>query len=91
MAKQGRPPGLLLNHAAVRHLLDGRSQSWLSKQSGISTAHLSEMMSGTKAATVDVAERLSTALGVEPAVVFPELVEFRTQVRHFTAPGAVAA
>lgn len=91
MAKQGRPPGLLINHAALRYVLDGRPQSWLAEKSGVSTAHLSEMMSGSKAATPAVAAQIGEALGIDPAVVFPELVEFRTQIRHFTAPTIAAA
>jgi len=82
----GRPPGLLLNHVAAKHFLDGRPQSWLSGESGVSTAHLSEMMKGTKAATRDVADKIATTLDISAAILFPELVEFRVQVRHFTAP-----
>jgi hypothetical protein len=87
----GRPPGLLLNHVAAKYVLASRSQKWLSDSSGVSTAHLSEMMKGTKAATRDVADKIAEALEVDAAILFPELVEFRVHVRHFTAPGVETA
>lgn len=83
---RGRPVGLLLNHEALRHLLDGRPQSWLAREAEMSTAHLSEMVAGGKGATRDVADKIAAALKVNPAVLFPQLVEFTTTVRHFTAP-----
>lgn len=52
----------------------------------MSTAHLSSMLTGTKGVTPEVADRIATALDVPPGVLFPELVTFTTQVRHFTAP-----
>lgn len=54
----------------------------------MSTAHLSEMIAGNKAATPELANRIADALGVKPGAIFPELVQFRTQVRHFVAPPA---
>ena len=65
---------------------------------GISTAHLSAMLSGTKGATDEIVEKLTNALSqlsrngvtITPGVLFPELVQFRTAVRHFAAPREVA-
>lgn len=91
--RRGRPAGLLINPEAVRHALDGRPQSWLATRAEVSTAHLSEMMCGAKGATPEVADRLAAALDVPAGMLFPELVQFSTTVRHFTAPkvdGAVA-
>ena len=85
-AKRGRPAGLLINPDAARHILGHRPQSWWATQAEVSTAHLSEMMKGTKGATPDAAERLAAALDVTPGVLFPELVQFSTTIRHFTAP-----
>ena len=84
--KRGRPAGLLLNPDAARFALGTRAQSWWANQSEISTAHLSEMMGGTKGATPEAAARLADALGVPLGMLFPELVQFTTTVRHFTAP-----
>lgn len=85
MQKRGRPAGLLINPDAARHVLSGRPQSWWATEAEVSTAHLSEMMKGAKGVAPDVAERLAAAVNVAPGVLFPELVEFRTEVRVFTA------
>lgn len=89
MARRGRPAGLLINPEAARFVLGNRSQKWWSDATEISTAHLSAMLSGTKGATPDVAERMAAAVNVSPGVIFPELVEFTTTIRHFTAPRVV--
>lgn len=82
---KGRPPGLLMNPKAAHALLGSRTQSWWAIQANVSPAHLNMMLSGTKGATPDVVDRLASALDVDPGALFPELVEFRTQVRHFVA------
>jgi len=74
-----------MNPKAALAILGDRPQSWWAIQAGVSQAHLSEMLSGTKGATPDVVDRLAGALAVDPGALFPELVEFRTQVRHFVA------
>lgn len=84
--QRGRPPGLLLNHEAARYVLGARPQSWLAVEAELSTAHLSAMFAGTKAATPDVAERIAAALDCPVGMLFPEAVQFKTMVRHFTAP-----
>lgn len=92
-AKVGRPAGLLMNPCTARLLLGKRPQSQWAAEAGVSTAHLSEMVSGAKGATVDVARRLADALNDDPntlGALFPEYAEFRTTIRHFTA-SAVAA
>jgi hypothetical protein len=85
-APRGRPAGLLLNPAALRHLLGDRTQLWLAGQADMSTAQLSGMIAGTKGATQAKVEAIAAALGCEPGVLFPELVQFHTTIRHFTAP-----
>jgi DNA-binding Xre family transcriptional regulator len=86
MTKRGRPVGLLINPDAARYVLGKRPQSWLATVAEISTAHLSAVFSGSKGVTREVADRLCAALDCEPGVIFPELVQFRTEVRIFTAP-----
>lgn len=85
--KRGRPAGFLLNPES-RYLLGARPQSWWAAAAGLSTAHLSEMLAGGKGATLDVAQRLANALDPELPIglIFPELAQFRTTIRHFTAP-----
>lgn len=90
-AKRGRPAGLLLNHESVRFALGTRPQSWLASEAGISTAHLSEMLAGTKGATPEVAERIVKVLGAPKGMLFPESLEFRVAVRHFVASAVEAA
>ena len=89
--RRGRPAGLLLNPDAARFALGTRSQSWLAATAELSTAHLSEMMAGTKGATPAIAERIAVALDVPVGMLFPELVQFSTTIRHFTAPKIEAA
>lgn len=82
---KGRPPGLLINPKAAHALLGNRTQLWWATQANVGPAHLNMMLAGTKGATPDVVDRLAEVLGVDPGALFPELVEFRTQVRHFVA------
>lgn len=84
--QRGRPAGLLLNPDAARHALGARPQSWLAVEAELSTGHLSAMFAGTKACTPEVAQRLAGALGCPVGMLFPEVVQFTTMVRHFTAP-----
>lgn len=84
--RRGRPAGLLLNPVAARHFLGRRPQLWLSEAAGVSTAQLSGMFSGAKGATRETADKIADALGVQVEILFPELVEFTTTIRHFTAP-----
>lgn len=84
-SRTGRPPGLLMNPKAALAILGDRSQSWWADQAAVSNAHLSEMLSGNKGVAPEVVERLADALGVDPGAIFPELCEFRTQVRIFVA------
>jgi transcriptional regulator with XRE-family HTH domain len=84
--QQGRPAGLLCNTEAVRYVLNGQPQSWLAKRSGVSPGGLSEILAGSKGCTRETANQIADALEVPVGVLFPELVAFRTQVRHFTAP-----
>lgn len=84
--RRGRPAGLLLNPVAARHFLKDRPQSWLAADAGISNGQLSAMLSGSKGAGRDVADSIAASLGVEVEVLFPELVQFTTTIRHFTAP-----
>lgn len=88
---RGRPVGLLINPDAARYVLGNRSQSWWAIEANVSTAHLSEILKGTKGVAEDVAERLANTLTVPIGVLFPETVQFSTQVRHFSAPKGEAA
>lgn len=87
---RGRKPGLLLNPDAFADSVDGRSQAYIANAAGLSTAHLSEMLSGRKAATDEVAVRLAAALDKRVGTLFPERAQFRTQIRHFVAPSCEA-
>jgi hypothetical protein len=89
--RRGRPSGLIINPVAFAHLVGKQSHDAFAKANQLSASHLSEMLAGDKGATKEVAERISAALGVEPAVLFPELVAFRIQVRQFTAERLVEA
>lgn len=91
MTKRGRPAGFLLNPDAAQHALGNRPRSWLAAEAEISAGHLSAMFSGSKACTREVAERLAEALGCPIGMLFPELTQFTTTVRHFTAPKVEAA
>lgn len=84
--RRGRPAGLLINPEAVADILDGKRQAAWANRADVSPAHLSEMLAGRKGATPDVAQRLAEAAGCRVGTLFPELVQFRTQVRHFIAP-----
>lgn len=86
--KRGRPAGLLANPDAFTDLLQGRSQKWAAEQAGLSVSHLSEMLSGSKGAAPEAAERLARALGCRPGTLFPQLATFRTEVRVFSVAGA---
>jgi transcriptional regulator with XRE-family HTH domain len=83
---RGRRPGLLINPDSVQFALGDRPQTWLAAAAQSSPAHLSEILCGKKAVTEEVAGRLAAALECPVGMLFPELVQFRTQVRHFTAP-----
>lgn len=74
-----------MNPKAALAILGDRPQSWWAVQAGVSQAHLSEMLAGRKGADGEVVDRLAAALNCDPGAIFPELVEFRTQVRHFVA------
>jgi transcriptional regulator with XRE-family HTH domain len=91
MTKRGRRPGLLANPDAFADSLDGRSQRWVANEAGMSVSHLSELLSGSKGATPELAERLAAVLKARPGTLFPQLVQFRTEVKVFTASGAEAA
>jgi hypothetical protein len=84
--QRGRPVGLLINPVAVRFHLGDEPQSGLAARSKVSPGGLSEILTGQKGVTREVADRLAVALSVPVGLLFPELVEFTTQVRHFTAP-----
>ena len=85
--RKGRPSGLLLNPAAVNHLLGERPQVELAMKARVGVTVLSELMSGRRGVSHAVAERLAKALDCEPGVICPELVGFTTTVRYFTANG----
>lgn len=87
---QGRPAGLLCNPEAVRFVLAGKSQAWLAKASGVSPGGLSEIIAGSKGCTRDTADLIAGALDVPVSVLFPQLAEFRVQVRYFDAPKVAA-
>jgi transcriptional regulator with XRE-family HTH domain len=84
--QRGRPVGLLINPEAARYVLGDRTQASIARQSGVSAPHLSEILSGSKGANRDTAEKIADALDVHPGVLFPELVQFTTAIRYFTAP-----
>lgn len=84
--RRGAPAGLLLNPVAARHHLGKRPQTWLAAEAGVSTALLSTLMSGGRGASRETAHSLAAALEVPVELLFPELVEFSTTIRHFTAP-----
>jgi len=84
--RRGRPAGLLLNPVAARHFLGRRPQTFIRDETGISTAQLSGMFNGAKGATRETADKLAACLECPVEILFPELVEFTTTVRHFTAP-----
>lgn len=85
---RGRPAGLLLNPAALEHLLGGRTQAWLAGAARVSAGGLFDYITGARGATRPIAERIAAALDCKPEVLFPELVGFNTTVRVFTARGA---
>jgi len=87
----GRPPGLLINPDAARYALADRPQSWLARSAKVSPGGLSEVLTGQKGVTEEIANRISGALEVPVGMLFPELVEFTVHVRHFTAPKWPAA
>ncbi len=86
--RRGRPPGYLMNPEVARWQLGKRPQSAWAASAEVSTAHLSAMLAGSKAATIDVAARLAATLAPDLPVgaLFPELAQFSTTIRHFTAP-----
>jgi hypothetical protein len=86
--RKGRPSGLLINPAAVSHLLGETPQVELARGARVTAPVLSELMTGRRGATQAVADRLAAALNCEPGVIFPELVGFTTTIRYFTANGA---
>jgi hypothetical protein len=79
--------GLLVNPDAVNYLLGDRSQAWLARESHTTEANVSAMLAGSKGVRLDVAERIAEALAVPLGVVFPEAVNFGTEIRVFTASG----
>lgn len=83
--------GLLINPDAARYLLGDKPQSWWATTAKVAPGNLSEVLTGQKGVTEPVAYRLAAAVDVPVGVLFPELVQFRTAVRHFEAPKAVAA
>lgn len=83
---QGRPLGLLINPDAARHALGKRTQSWWAQTAQVNPGNLSEVLSGSKGVTADVAARLAAALDAPIGMLFPELVKFSTTIRHFDAP-----
>lgn len=89
--RRGRPAGYLMNPELARFLLGKRPQSAWANAAEVSTAHLSAMIGGSKAATADVAARLAATLASDLPVgaLFPELAQFTTTIRHFTAPKVV--
>jgi transcriptional regulator with XRE-family HTH domain len=89
--QRGRPVGLLINTVAVRFFLGDEPQSSLAARSNVSPGGLSEILAGQKGVTREVADRLAEALEVPVGILFPELVEFSTAIRHFTAPKVSAA
>lgn len=90
--RRGRPSGLVINPAAFADHLGDRSQAAVCRATdGLSTAHLSEMLSGLKGATSEVAIRLAETMGCQPATLFPQLVEFKVQVKQFTVAALDAA
>lgn len=93
MTKRGRPVGLLANPDAFADLLDGRSQKWLAEAAGMSPSHLNEMLAGSKGATPELAHRIAAVFGPSKraGTLFPELAEFRAEVRVFTASGLADA
>jgi hypothetical protein len=87
--RTGRPAGLLINPAAVRHLLGpDKPQMSLMGAARVSAPVLSELLAGKRGATRATADRIAKALNCDTAVIFPELVEFQATVRVFTARGA---
>lgn len=89
--RRGRPSGLAINPDAWADNIGTRSQAAVGKAAGLSPAHLSEMLAGTKGATPEVAARLAEQLGCRAGTLFPQLVEFRVQVKHFTISQLEAA
>jgi transcriptional regulator with XRE-family HTH domain len=86
-AKRGLP-GLLINPEAARHHLAGRSQSWLATEARTTEAQISQILTGSKGASLAVAERIAKALEVTPGHLFPQLVTFTVGVRYFDTSGA---
>lgn len=86
MRRAGRPQGLLINPDAAHQLLGDRPQAWLAAEAGVSPAHLSDLLSGNKRASSELADRIADALGANTTgVVFPERVGFAVSV--FIATG----
>lgn len=79
----GRPPGYIANGDAFRDALAGRPQTWLAGQVPISASYLNELIAGRKGARHDHALAISAALGVRPGTLFPQLADFRAEIRMF--------
>lgn len=93
-SRRGRPAGLKINPAALTEMLTrtGQTPARLCEAANVSPSQLSEIRSGLKGASQELAERISTALGCHsPAVLFPELVSFKAQVLVFEVHETSAA
>jgi hypothetical protein len=86
-AKRGRP-GLLINPEAARHHMGHRSQAWLATESRNTEANISQILTGSKGVSRNVAERIARALDVPPGLLFPQLAGFTTGIRYFSTSGA---
>lgn len=78
----------MANPDAFADALDGRPQKWAAEKAGMSVSHMSEVASGRKGATPEVARHLAEVLGCRAGTLFPQLANFRTEVRVFTVAGA---
>lgn len=76
MPKTGRPNGRMIHAEALEALLAARNilKRDLAAESDISANYLSDLLAHRGGASPDVVDRISGALGVKPAAIFPEIV-----------------
>lgn len=96
MARQGRPPGYKINPAAFRGFVGDFAQSTIADVAGKTPGFISALLSGSRGADAATAQQITDAVNVvlgrveknpiEVGALFPQLVEFRTEVAYFVAP-----
>lgn len=75
MSKSGRPNGRMIHAEGVEALLAARNilKRDLSAEADITPQFLSDLLAHRSGASDAVVDRISGALGVKPAAIFPEI------------------